>query len=78
MGIVFRKIIRRFNHQSYICFSLLFDNPTRDVIVANLTHFSYRDTKLVRELGLTLKYVLNTHVHADHITGTRELRLLLL
>ncbi|MFP4135145.1 MAG: MBL fold metallo-hydrolase [Halothece sp.] len=33
-----------------------------------------RDLKLIRELGLTLKYCLETHVHADHITGTAKLR----
>ena len=33
-----------------------------------------RDLKLVRELGLTLKFCLETHVHADHITGTGQLR----
>ncbi|KAF9666639.1 hypothetical protein SADUNF_Sadunf16G0249800 [Salix dunnii] len=29
-----------------------------------------RDLSLVRELGLKLIYALNTHVHADHVTGT--------
>lgn len=29
-----------------------------------------RDLSLVKELGLKLIYALNTHVHADHITGT--------
>lgn len=33
-----------------------------------------RDLKLVRELGLKLKYVLDTHIHADHITGAGEIR----
>ncbi|MCU0524352.1 MAG: MBL fold metallo-hydrolase [Elainella sp. Prado103] len=33
-----------------------------------------RDFKLVNELGLTLKYCLETHVHADHITGSGKLR----
>ncbi|XP_050384481.1 persulfide dioxygenase ETHE1 homolog, mitochondrial [Argentina anserina] len=29
-----------------------------------------RDLSLVKELGLKLVYAMNTHVHADHITGT--------
>ncbi len=33
-----------------------------------------RDLKLVGELGLELVYVLDTHVHADHVTGAGELR----
>lgn len=33
-----------------------------------------RDLKLVQELGLTLRYCLETHIHADHITGTGKLR----
>ena len=33
-----------------------------------------RDLKLLQELGLTLRYCLETHIHADHITGTGKLR----
>ncbi|XP_074075529.1 persulfide dioxygenase ETHE1, mitochondrial [Macrotis lagotis] len=33
-----------------------------------------RDAHLVRELGLTLLYAVNTHCHADHITGSGLLR----
>ncbi|MED6118116.1 Polypeptide N-acetylgalactosaminyltransferase 3, variant 2 [Stylosanthes scabra] len=29
-----------------------------------------RDLSLIQELGLKLVYALNTHVHADHVTGT--------
>ncbi|XP_051225326.1 persulfide dioxygenase ETHE1 homolog, mitochondrial [Lolium perenne] len=29
-----------------------------------------RDLNLIKELGLKLIYAMNTHVHADHITGT--------
>ncbi|GAB4849269.1 Polypeptide N-acetylgalactosaminyltransferase 3 [Ancistrocladus abbreviatus] len=29
-----------------------------------------RDLSLVQELGLKLIYAMNTHVHADHVTGT--------
>lgn len=28
----------------------------------------------VRELGLDLRYVMNTHIHADHVTGTGALK----
>lgn len=33
-----------------------------------------RDLQLMQELGLTLKYALDTHVHADHVTGAGVLR----
>ncbi|KAK1279946.1 hypothetical protein QJS04_geneDACA003141 [Acorus gramineus] len=29
-----------------------------------------RDLSLIKDLGLKLTYALNTHVHADHVTGT--------
>jgi sulfur dioxygenase len=33
-----------------------------------------RDAKIIKDLGLELKYGLNTHVHADHVTGTALLK----
>jgi hypothetical protein len=33
-----------------------------------------RDLAAVDALGLTLKYCLNTHCHADHITGSGEIK----
>ena len=33
-----------------------------------------RDLELLAELGLTLKYTLETHIHADHVTGAARLR----
>jgi glyoxylase-like metal-dependent hydrolase (beta-lactamase superfamily II) len=33
-----------------------------------------RDVQLLTELGLRLRYCLETHIHADHVTGTGRLR----
>jgi glyoxylase-like metal-dependent hydrolase (beta-lactamase superfamily II) len=33
-----------------------------------------RDLALLDELGLTLKYTVETHIHADHVTGAARLR----
>ncbi len=33
-----------------------------------------RDTRLMQELGFSLKYLLETHVHADHVTAASILR----
>jgi len=36
-----------------------------DAVIENVD----RDLRLVKELGLTLRYAVETHIHADHITG---------
>jgi glyoxylase-like metal-dependent hydrolase (beta-lactamase superfamily II) len=33
-----------------------------------------RDLHLLGELGLTLRYTIETHIHADHVTGASRLR----
>jgi sulfur dioxygenase len=54
---------------------LLADEETREaVLIDPVLEQVARDTKLLDELGLKLKYVLETHVHADHVTGGGTLR----
>lgn len=33
-----------------------------------------RDLSLIKDLGLKLIYAINTHVHADHVTGSGLLK----
>uniref|UniRef100_A0AC34PZ45 Metallo-beta-lactamase domain-containing protein n=1 Tax=Panagrolaimus sp. JU765 TaxID=591449 RepID=A0AC34PZ45_9BILA len=44
------------------------------VIIDPVLETVERDAKLIKELGLDLVYGLNTHVHADHVTGTGQLK----
>lgn len=40
------------------------------VLIDPVYEMHERDDALIRELGLRLRYVLDTHVHADHVTGS--------
>lgn len=54
---------------------LLADESTREaVLIDTVKEHVERDLKLIEELGLSLSFVLDTHVHADHVTGAGELR----
>ena len=33
-----------------------------------------RDITFIKQLGLSLKYTMETHIHADHVTGSGQLR----
>lgn len=54
---------------------LLADEATREAILIDpVLEQIERDALLLAELGLTLVYALDTHVHADHVTATGSLR----
>ncbi|VDL66382.1 unnamed protein product [Nippostrongylus brasiliensis] len=44
------------------------------VIIDPVLETAKRDARIIRDLDLDLIYGLNTHVHADHITGTHALK----
>ena len=54
---------------------LLADEKSREaVLIDSVLEQVDRDAQLIEELGVNLRYVLDTHVHADHVTGAGRLR----
>ncbi|XP_023939165.2 persulfide dioxygenase ETHE1, mitochondrial [Bicyclus anynana] len=47
------------------------------VLIDPVLEHAERDAALIKELGFKLIYAMNTHMHADHITGTGKLKSLL-
>ncbi|MFM6069739.1 MAG: MBL fold metallo-hydrolase [Sphaerospermopsis kisseleviana] len=69
---LFRQL---FDRESSTYTYLIADKTTKAaVLVDPVLEQVERDLQLVQELGLTLRYCLETHIHADHITGTGKLR----
>lgn len=69
---LFRQL---FDYETWTYTYLLADEVTKEAaLVDPVLEQVERDYKLLQELGLTLKYCLETHVHADHITGSGKLR----
>ena len=64
---IFRQL---FDPQSSTYTYLLADSATREALLIDpVFEHARRDGALVEELGLKLKHTLETHVHADHVTG---------
>lgn len=67
-----------FDEKSWTYTYLLADiNSKEAVLIDPVLEQAKRDAQLLQELGLKLTYALNTHMHADHITGTGYLKQLL-
>jgi sulfur dioxygenase len=72
MNLVFRQLQ---DPRSATYTYLLADPDTQDaVIIDPVFEQARRDSALVRELGLRLLYTIDTHVHADHVTGAWTLK----
>ena len=69
---IFRQL---FDPQSSTYSYLLADSLTHEaVLIDPVFEHARRDAALVGELGLKLLFTLETHVHADHVTGASLLR----
>lgn len=54
---------------------LVADSLSREAVLIDPVLETFeRDIKLLNEVGVKLKYVLDTHIHADHITAAGKLR----
>ena len=70
--LIFRQL---FDVQSYTYTYLLGDSDSRQaVLIDPVFEQARRDTALLNELDLRLCWTLETHVHADHVTGAWLLR----
>ncbi|XP_026226806.1 persulfide dioxygenase ETHE1, mitochondrial-like isoform X11 [Anabas testudineus] len=71
-GLLFRQL---FELESCTYTYLLADTETKEaVLIDPVLETVDRDLKLIHELGLNLKVAVNTHCHADHVTGTGIMR----
>lgn len=64
-----------FDSESSTYTYLVYDEKTLDaVIIDPVKEKVARDLKLINELSLKVHFILDTHAHADHITGASDLR----
>src|SRR5258706_70282 len=64
---IFRQL---FDPQASTYTYLLADSATREALLIDpVFDHALRDAALIEELGVKLLYTLETHVHADHVTG---------
>ena len=69
------KIRQLFDSKTCTFSYLVWDEPTREaVLIDPVLDQVERDIHLINELSLQLRATLETHIHADHITGGGKIR----
>ena len=67
-------LIQLFDIESSTFTYFLVDRATREAMaIDSVDRQVERDLGLIKRLGLTLRYALETHAHADHVTGAARL-----
>lgn len=69
---IFRQLLE---YTSFTYTYILADPESKEAILIDpVIEMVNRDIKIIEDMGLNLKYAINTHVHADHVTGTGEIK----
>lgn len=71
-NIIFRQL---FDEKTWTYTYILADARTYEAVIIDPVRDQVdRDIRILSELGFTLIYIFDTHIHADHITGSGLLR----
>ena len=69
------KIRQLFDYDTWTYTYIVWDEATQEAaIIDTVLEKVERDVQHITELGLKVKYLLETHIHADHITGAGPIR----
>jgi len=69
------KVIQLFEKETSTYTYIVFDKASKEALIIDPVDVCFsRDMDLVQKLNIHLKYSLETHIHADHISGAYLLR----
>ncbi|MGC9386215.1 MAG: MBL fold metallo-hydrolase [Hydrogenovibrio sp.] len=69
------NIRQLFDYDTWTYTYLIWDEKTKEAaVIDSVLEQVDRDEQHIKELDLKVKYLLETHIHADHITGAGPLR----
>ena len=72
MSLIFKQLFER---ESCTFTYLIADSKTKEAAIVDPVDIMIeRDTALLKELELDLKFIIETHIHADHITSACPLK----
>ena len=72
MSLIFRQW---FESESSTYTYLLADSKTKEAIIIDPVQETLdRDLTLIKEMGLKIKYTVETHIHADHVTSANKIK----
>ena len=72
MSLIFKQLFER---ESCTYTYLIADSLTKEAAIIDAVDIMIeRDTALLKELELDLKFIIETHIHADHITSACPLK----
>ena len=70
-----QEIIQLYDIETGTYTYIIVENSSKSAIIIDSVKGNFqRDSVLIKELGLELKYIVDTHIHADHVTGAFDLK----